>query len=84
MEGSAENARGSAAVERDRIQTNFYRVAREPLGLYALMDYVNFKGEGVSRERALSWAGMGTAQVLERCQTTGLRFQPLSRRRIAC
>ncbi|MEO6052902.1 MAG: hypothetical protein ABIP97_02720, partial [Chthoniobacterales bacterium] len=33
------------ALEQQKIRTNFNRVAAEPMGLYALMDYVNFKGE---------------------------------------
>ena len=32
--------------EREKVRENFYRVAGEPEGLYALVDYVNFKGEG--------------------------------------
>jgi hypothetical protein len=59
------------AVERDRIRTNFYRVAREPLGLYALMDYVNFKGEGVSPTERYRGQGWGLLQVLEAMSPTG-------------
>jgi hypothetical protein len=59
------------AVERDRIRTNFYRVAREPLGLYALMDYVNFKGEGVSPNERYRGQGWGLLQVLETMPATG-------------
>ena len=59
------------AAERDRIQANFYRVAREPLGLYALMDYVNFKGEGVSPSERYRGQGWGLLQVLETMPATG-------------
>lgn len=51
--------------ERARIRSNFYRVAREPLGLYALMDYVNFKGEGISPTERYRGEGWGLLQVLE-------------------
>ena len=61
----------ASAAERDRIRTNFYRVAREPLGLYALMDYVNFKGEGVSPTERYRGQGWGLLQVLETMPVTG-------------
>jgi hypothetical protein len=59
------------AAERDRIRNNFYRVAHEPLGLYALMDYVNFKGEGVSPSERYRGQGWGLLQVLETMPVTG-------------
>jgi hypothetical protein len=51
--------------QRARIEQNFYRVAAEPLGLYALMDYVNFKGEGTSPTERYREQGWGLLQVLE-------------------
>jgi hypothetical protein len=50
--------------DRERIKANFYRVAGEPLGLYALMDYVNFKGEGVNPAERYRGQGWGLLQVL--------------------
>jgi hypothetical protein len=50
--------------DRERIKANFYRVAGEPLGLYALMDYVNFKGEGVNPGERYRGQGWGLLQVL--------------------
>jgi hypothetical protein len=52
------------AAERDRIRANFYRVAAAPGGLYALMDYVNFKGEGTSPTERYDGEGWGLLQVL--------------------
>lgn len=52
------------ASEREKIRTNFYRVAAEPMGLYALMDYVNFKGEGTSPTERYRGEGWGLLQVL--------------------
>lgn len=52
-------------AERARIRANFYRVAAEPLGMYALIDYVNFKGEGVSPTERYAGRGWGLLQVLE-------------------
>jgi hypothetical protein len=59
------------ASEREKIRTNFYRVATEPLGLYALMDYVNFKGEGISPTERYNGQGWGLLQVLETMPTRG-------------
>ena len=57
--------------EREKIRKNFYRVAREPLGLYALMDYVNFKGEGTSPSERYNGRGWGLLQVLESMDESG-------------
>jgi hypothetical protein len=51
--------------ERERIRANFYRVANAPLGMYALIDYVNFKGEGTSPTERYDGQGWGLLQVLE-------------------
>jgi len=52
------------ANERDKIRRNFYRVANAPGGLYPLMDYVNFKGEGTSPTERYQGEGWGLLQVL--------------------
>ena len=52
--------------EREKIRKNFYRVAAEPDGLYALVDYVNFKGEGTLATERYQGKGWGLLQVLER------------------
>ncbi len=59
------------ASSRDKIRKNFYRVAEQPLGLYALMDYVNFKGEGTSSSERYKGQGWGLLQVLETMSTEG-------------
>ena len=53
-------------VERDGVRRQFYRVTKTPQGLYALMDYVNFKGEGVNPKERYKGQGWGLLQVLER------------------
>ena len=50
--------------ERDKIRTNFYRVASRPAGVYALVDYVNFKGEGTLATERYHGQGWGLSQVL--------------------
>ncbi len=48
----------------EKIRRNFYRVANAPGGLYVLMDYVNFKGEGTSPTERYQGEGWGLLQVL--------------------
>jgi hypothetical protein len=59
------------AAERHKVKANFYRVAGERLGPYALMDYVNFKGEGVSPTERYRGEGWGLLQVLETMPENG-------------
>jgi hypothetical protein len=51
--------------ERAKVRENFYRVAAQPEGLYALVDYVNFKGEGTLPSERYRGEGWGLLQVLE-------------------
>jgi hypothetical protein len=51
--------------ERTRVQQRFDRVAESPSGCYALVDYVNFKGEGVLATERYAGQGWGLLQVLE-------------------
>ncbi|MDD5302129.1 MAG: hypothetical protein PHS14_03385 [Elusimicrobia bacterium] len=53
------------ASERPALQSRFDRVASVPNGVYALMDYVNFKGEGVNPAERYNGEGWGLLQVLE-------------------
>ena len=50
--------------QRQHISQRFYQVANQPLGVYALIDYVNFKGEGVSDKERYQGQGWGLLQVL--------------------
>ena len=61
----------ASAADRERVKSNFYQVAGERLGLYALMDYVNFKGEGVNPTERYRGQGWGLLQVLETMPTAG-------------
>jgi hypothetical protein len=51
--------------EREKIRNNFQRLTRSPLGCYALIDYVNFKGEGTLATERYAGQGWGLLQVLE-------------------
>ncbi len=51
--------------KKELIKKRFYRVANTPNGPYALIDYVNFKGEGTSYKERYKNEGWGLLQVLE-------------------
>ena len=53
------------ASEQAALKARFDRVASVPNGVYALMDYVNFKGEGVNPSERYNGQGWGMLQVLE-------------------
>ncbi|MEO5721966.1 MAG: hypothetical protein ABIR71_10905 [Chthoniobacterales bacterium] len=53
------------AAERAAIRQQFERVASTAQGSYALVDYVNFKGEGVLDSERYQGQGWGLLQVLQ-------------------
>jgi hypothetical protein len=53
------------AEERPRITNEFRRLENSAQGCYALIDYVNFKGEGVLLTERYRGKGWGLLQVLE-------------------
>ncbi len=52
-------------AKRDLIRDRFYAVASTSGGVYALIDYVNFKGEGTAPGERYKGEGWGLLQVLE-------------------
>ena len=50
--------------DRTRLQQQYQRLAAAPMGMYALMDYVNFKGEGTNPKERYQGQGWGLLQVL--------------------
>ena len=55
----------AAPADRTNVQQQFERLAKTPQGCYALVDYVNFKGEGVLHSERYQGQGWGLLQVLE-------------------
>lgn len=53
------------AAERAALEDRFYAVAAVPHGVYALVDYVNFKGEGVNPSERYNGQGWGLLQALQ-------------------
>ncbi len=60
----------TAPSDRATIQQQFERLASTPQGCYALVDYVNFKGEGVLHTERYQGQGWGLLQVLENMHGT--------------
>lgn len=60
----------AAPANRANIERQFARVASTPHGCYALVDYVNFKGEGVLQTERYRGEGWGLLQVLEQMHST--------------
>lgn len=56
--------------KRTHIRQQFQYVAGSPMGYYALIDYVNFKGEGIKPSERYQGLGWGLLQVLEHMQST--------------
>ena len=50
---------------RSTVQANFYKLTRTAKGKYALMDYINFKGEGTKISERYKGQGWGMLQALE-------------------
>jgi hypothetical protein len=55
----------AAPSDRANVKTQFERLTKTPQGCYALIDYVNFKGEGVLHTERYQGQGWGLLQVLE-------------------
>jgi hypothetical protein len=58
----------AAPADRTNVQQQFERLSKTPQGCYALIDYVNFKGEGVLHTERYKGEGWGLLQVLEAMQ----------------
>src|SRR5262245_7544146 len=55
----------AAPSDRANVQQQFEHLTKTPQGCYALIDYVNFKGEGVLHTERYKGQGWGLLQVLE-------------------
>lgn len=56
--------KAAPSADRQRIQTNYQLVSTTTNGTYALIDYVNFKGEGINSRERYNNQGWGLLQVL--------------------
>jgi len=60
----------AAPADRANVERQFAHVASTPHGCYALVDYVNFKGEGVLHTERYHGEGWGLLQVLQQMHGT--------------
>ncbi len=63
--------------DRQFIYTQFYTLARTPSGIYALVDYLNFKGAGTSHAPKNYEYGTGLLQVLKGTRDAPPGYTPL-------
>jgi hypothetical protein len=61
----------AGAASRDRVKSNFQRLLSSSAGTFALIDYVNFKGEGSNPRERYEGQGWGLLQVLETMDSDG-------------
>ncbi|MDR3550981.1 MAG: hypothetical protein P4L31_06215, partial [Candidatus Babeliales bacterium] len=57
--------------KRTHVTTQYHRISNSPNGLYALIDYVNFKGEGINKNEQYNNQGWGLLQALETMNGSG-------------
>jgi hypothetical protein len=60
-------------ADRANVQQQFERLTKTAQGCYALVDYVNFKGEGVLHTERYQGQGWGLLQVLESMHSSSER-----------
>lgn len=65
--------------DREKVRANFNRLAESGAGTYALIDYVNFKGEGTNPKERYHGEGWGLLQVLAAMRTEGSATAEFSR-----
>ena len=61
----------AASSQPRQVEARYHALSRTTGGMYALVDYVNFKGEGTNPEERYNGQGWGLLQVLE-----NMRGQP--------
>ena len=54
----------STKVERDKLEKEIFTLTSTPEGIFVLLDYINFKGEGISIKERYQGKGWGLKQVL--------------------
>lgn len=61
----------AASKNPGKLEAKYKAVASTPNGMYALVDYVNFKGEGTNPAERYKGEGWGLAQVLDSMPESG-------------
>ncbi|MBS2039412.1 hypothetical protein JST97_30785 [bacterium] len=68
----------AASRQPELVKQRFYTILRTQGGVYALLDYVNFKGEGIKDTERYAGQGWGLLQVLEECDARAFSRNPLA------
>jgi hypothetical protein len=72
MEAALPKMRSEASgATRANVERQFARLASTGAGMFAMIDYVNFKGEGTKSTERYHGDGWGLLQVLERMHGAG-------------
>jgi hypothetical protein len=58
-------------AQRENVRRQFQRMMASPAGVFALIDYVNFKGEGIKETERYRGQGWGLLQVLSSMKGRG-------------
>ena len=70
LDGTKKILKAAPASERTTLQARIQALSDFPGGLYAMMDYVNFKGEGTNPTERYQGVGWGLLQVLQEMKGT--------------
>ncbi len=70
LNGTGKILAAAPAAQRSTLQARIHGLSQAPAGLYAMMDYVNFKGEGINPNERYQGQGWGLLQVLQEMQGT--------------
>ena len=70
LDGTKTILKAAPAPERPAIQARIKALSEIPGGLYGMMDYVNFKGEGTNPAERYQGVGWGLLQVLQEMKGT--------------
>ncbi len=66
----------AAGPSAGQVQQNFMTLSATPEGTFALIDYVNFKGEGTAATERYNGQGWGLLQVLQTMPSTSAQRAP--------
>lgn len=66
--------KGLELTEKKRVEKYFHALSQTPKGVYALVDYLNFKGEGTSTQERYGGKGWGLKQVLVGMPLQSIRY----------
>lgn len=66
----------SEPSQKQEVEERFRKILQSPGGAYCLLDYINFKGEGVNPKERYAGQGWGLLQVLENINPTKFKNSP--------